>query len=153
MNIPRGTVRFPRSSEVDNYRSKERPAATESGVGAGRRLRTYLILYVRSPSALLDNSIFSPLFFPRMLTKPGTVCGSQPVVFMISTRIAPLARFISAITSTFLLERSVLGLGVFAGFPFFSRAWLLAGLPLWLRLFGLVGWHAVLDCIGNHLFS
>ena len=71
----------------------------------------YLILYIRSPSALLDDSIFSPPFFPRMLTKPRTVCACQPVAFMISVRVAHLARFISAITSAFLLTRSALGLG------------------------------------------
>jgi hypothetical protein len=37
----------------------------------------------------------------RMLTKPRTVCGSQSVAFMISGRVAPLARFIMAITSAF----------------------------------------------------
>ena len=35
------------------------------------------ILYVRSPPALLDDSIFSPPLLPRMLTKPRTVCGCR----------------------------------------------------------------------------
>ena len=92
----------------------------------------YLILYARSPSALLDDSIFSPALLPIMLTKPRTVCGCQPVAFMISARVAPFARFMSAITSAFLLARSALGLlpGL-AAVGFFALA--LAGLRL---LFG-----------------
>jgi hypothetical protein len=41
-----------------------------------------------------------------MLTKPRTVCFCQPVVATISARVAPLARFIIAITSALLLVRS-----------------------------------------------
>jgi hypothetical protein len=91
-------------------------------------LRGYLILYVRSPSALLDDSIFSPPFLPRMLTKPRTVCACQPVAFMISANVAPLARFISAMTSAFLLPRSVVGLAVLLARPaFFAGLAFLAG--------------------------
>ena len=43
---------------------------------------------------------------PRMLTKPRTVCVCQPGAFMISARVAPLARFIIAISSACLLVRS-----------------------------------------------
>jgi hypothetical protein len=60
-------------------------------------------------AAFLDDSIFSPPLLPRMLTKPRTVCGCQPVAFMISGRVAPLARFIIAMTSAFLLARSAFG--------------------------------------------
>ena len=42
-----------------------------------------------------------------MLTKPRTVCFYQPVVAMISASVAPLARFIIAMTSAFLLLRSL----------------------------------------------
>src|SRR5579864_1801294 len=72
--------------------------------------RYFPILYVRSPAAFLDDSIFSPPLLPRMLTKPRTVCGCQPVAFMISASVAPLARFIIAMTSAFLFVRSALGL-------------------------------------------
>jgi hypothetical protein len=51
-----------------------------------------------------------PSLLPRMLTKPRTVCGCQPVAFMISGSVAPLARFIIAMTSAFLLARSAFGL-------------------------------------------
>jgi len=34
----------------------------------------YLILYVRSPSAALNDSIFSPSSFPKMLMTPRTLC-------------------------------------------------------------------------------
>ena len=44
---------------------------------------------------------------------------------MISASVAPLARFSSAITSAFLLARSVLGLlARFLHAPLSSRAWL-----------------------------
>src|SRR5437667_3121752 len=83
--------------------------------------------YVRSPDALLEDSIFSPPLLPRIETKPRTVCACQPVTFMISASVTPLARFIIAITSAFLLLRSVAlpagflasffaGLAFFAGF-------------------------------------
>src|ERR1700730_17444770 len=67
------------------------------------------ILYVRSPAAFLDDSIFSPPLLPRMLTKPRTVCGCQPVAFMISESVAPFARFIISMTSAFLFVRSAFG--------------------------------------------
>src|ERR1700730_12018269 len=70
------------------------------------------ILYVRSPAAFLDDSIFSPPLLPRMLTKPRTVCGCQLVAFMISASVVPFASFIMAITSAFLLVRSAFGLAV-----------------------------------------
>src|ERR1700737_2297309 len=63
-----------------------------------------------------------------MLTNPRTVCGCQPVAFMISANVTPLARFIMAITSAFLLVRSALDLpaaflaraAFFAGFAFLA---------------------------------
>jgi len=89
---------------------KRRPAGTGSGVGLKRLRAGYLILYVRSPSALLDDSIFCPPLLPRMLTKPRTVCACRFVTSMISASVAALARFMSAMTSAFLLVRSGLGL-------------------------------------------
>ena len=67
------------------------------------------ILYVRSPAAFLDDSIFSPPLLPKMLTKPRTVCGCHLVMDMISASVAPLARFIMVITSAFLWVPSVFG--------------------------------------------
>src|SRR6266404_5536967 len=58
---------------------------------------------MHSPTAVCEDSIFSPPLLPRMLTKPRTVCFCQPVVSTISARDAPLARFIMATTTTFLL--------------------------------------------------
>src|SRR5580692_11138144 len=64
-----------------------------------------------------------------MLTKPRTVCACHSVAAMISASVAPLARFIIAITSAFLLARSALGL--LAGFQarpaFFAGLAFLAG--------------------------
>src|SRR5882757_9060303 len=45
-----------------------------------------------------------------MLTKPRTVCACQLVDFIISANVAPLARFIIAMTSAFLLVPSDFGL-------------------------------------------
>jgi hypothetical protein len=67
---------------------------------------------------------------PRMLTKPRTVCGCQRVAFMISASVAPLVRFIIAITSPSLLARSALGL--LAGF--LARPTFFAGFLLAVRL-------------------
>src|ERR1019366_8221707 len=67
-------------------------------------------------------------FLPRLLATPGGVSPCHFVAVMISASVAPLARFISAITSAFLLARSPLGLvacflagpGFFAGLPFLA---------------------------------
>src|SRR5579863_5672925 len=45
-----------------------------------------------------------------MLTKPRTVCACHSVAAIISARVAPLARFIIAMTSAFLFGRSAFGL-------------------------------------------
>src|SRR5258708_19489381 len=63
-----------------------------------------------------------------MLTKPRTVCACQLVTDMISASVAPLARFIIAMTSAFLLVASDFGLpaaffargGFFPAFAFFA---------------------------------
>src|ERR1051326_5373785 len=79
-----------------------RPGTGSGVVLAG--LSSYLaILYVRSPAAFFDDSIFSPPLLPSMLTNPRTVCFCQPVASTISASVAPLARFIMAMTSAFLL--------------------------------------------------
>src|SRR5579864_267660 len=101
--------------------------------------RYFPILYVRSPAAFLDDSIFSPPLLPRMLTKPRTVCGSHPVAFTISASVAPLARFIIAMTSAFLLVRSAFGLlaGFLAACAFFEDfAFLALRAPLDLAVSG-----------------
>jgi hypothetical protein len=47
---------------------------------------------------LFEDSIFSPPLLPSRLTKPRIVCFCQPVVSMICASVAPLARFIIAMT-------------------------------------------------------
>src|ERR1700676_3286558 len=90
------------------------PVMDRGGVWTTSCLNYFPILYVRSPAMFLDDSIFSPPLLPRMLTKPRTVCGCHLVAAMISASVAPLARFISAMTSAFLLARSAFN--VVAGF-------------------------------------
>src|SRR5690242_17493111 len=93
------------------YTSRNAVPGWQPRAAFGRERGGYLaILYVRSPAAFLDDSIFSPPFLPRMLTKPRTVCACHLVADMISASVAPLARFIRAITSAFLFVRSALGL-------------------------------------------
>src|SRR5579872_1806532 len=55
-----------------------------------------------------------------MLTKPRTVCACQPVRFMISSSVTPLGRFIRAMTSCFLFERSPLSAGFLVAAVFFT---------------------------------
>ena len=67
--------------------------------------------YVRSPLLLFADSIFNPpLLTTRRLTKPRTVCFSQPVVMPPRSLrgSSPFARFIIAMTSAFLLLRQLL---------------------------------------------
>src|SRR5438045_8141137 len=95
-----------------------------------------MILYVRSPEAFFEDSMRWPPLLPRMLTKPRTVCFCQPVASMISASVAPLDRFIIAITSAFLLLR--------------SEALSTVGLPgaFWAALAFLVAFPALLGCSG-----
>src|SRR5436190_17630126 len=89
------------------HKQESRPGWNRSGVFGADLEEFYLvILYVRSPAVFLEDSMLWPPLLPRMLTKPRTVCFCQPVVSMISASVAPLARFIIAITSAFLLLRS-----------------------------------------------
>jgi hypothetical protein len=62
-----------------------------------------------------------------MLTKPHTVCGCQPVAATISANVAPLARFISAMTSfscwrVSLPLSGLLCAGFFGDLAFFAAA-------------------------------
>src|ERR1039458_10324942 len=57
-------------------------------------------------AAFFEDSIFCSPLLPRMLTKPLTVWRCQPVASMISARVTPFGRFISAMTAAFLLLRS-----------------------------------------------
>ena len=147
-------------SEGDGRASRvgERPLALTPRVLGGRdspftqldaaRANYRSIRYVRSPLALSDDSIFSPPLLPRMLTKPRIVCFCQPVAASISASVTPLARFISAITSAFLLLLSGAGFlaGAFAGF--FGLALFLAlGAPFFLVRFS--GDHHWPD-LGDH---
>src|SRR5450759_3274720 len=76
--------------------------------------------YVRSPAVLREDSIFSPLLLPSRLTKPRTVCACQPVASLIWGSVTPLARFIIAITSAFLLRRASWSLPFLAAAAFFA---------------------------------
>jgi hypothetical protein len=81
-------------------------------------LRIHLaILYVRSPAAFLDDSIFSPSLLSRMLTKRGALFACQPLARHDLGKGGAFARLIIVVTSAFLLARS--GLGLLA--DFFSR--------------------------------
>jgi hypothetical protein len=82
------------------------------------------ILYVRSPAAFLDDSIFSPPLLPRMLTKPRTMCGCQPTSVHDLGKRRALRALHMAITSAFLLVRSPLGLAA----TFLARLAFFAGL-------------------------
>jgi hypothetical protein len=61
-----------------------------------------------------------------MLTKPRTVCACHLVAAVISASVAPLARFIIAITSAFLLAWSAFGLAA----VFLARPVFVVALPL-----------------------
>ena len=87
------------------------------------------------------------------MTKPRTVCAFQPVVAMISADVAPLGRFISAITSALLLARLAFGLP--AGFLY--RSVFLVAWFSWLPRvsacqFMLVGCVLSVDCVIAPLF-
>jgi hypothetical protein len=97
------SARFPYTAsgnhEMPPGWNPRRPSKGGSGFGY------FPIRYVRSPAVFLADSVFSPLLLPRMLTKPRIVCFCQPVASVISARVAPLARSISASTSAFWLVR------------------------------------------------
>src|ERR1700681_3752921 len=105
---------------------KSRPGGCRGG-GSCVTLSSYLAMrYIRSPAGFFEDSIVSPPLLPRMETKPRTVCGCQPVTSMISASVTPLARFIIAVTSAFLLERSPLSALFLAGAAFTGAAFLAA---------------------------
>src|SRR5215471_2758696 len=91
-------------------------------LGLVERMERYLILWVRSPSAVLDDSTFSLPLLPRMLMNPRTVWACDSVAVMISASVASLVRLIIAITAAFLLARSACGLptGFLAHAAFFA---------------------------------
>ena len=89
-----------------------------------------MIEYLRPPSSPFVEITAKPIFLPTVPEmNPRTVCGCQPVTFMISASVAPLARFISAITSACLFEPSGLVL----------RAFFLAAAAFFVGLAFLVG--------------
>jgi len=65
----------------------------------------FFVCIVRSPAGF-RNSTFSPPLITQDAHEPAHVCACQPVVSMISASVAPLARFIIAMTPAFLLLRS-----------------------------------------------
>jgi hypothetical protein len=69
--------------------------------------------YVRSPAAFFEDSIVC--FLPAVEIHPRTLCFCQPVVLMISARVAPSARLInSRIVAPLLVVRA--GLASFEAF-------------------------------------
>src|ERR1017187_10140739 len=81
------------------------PPQPEPG-GPGRRaiIRGYLLIrYVRSPPSGLKDSTVYPAFFIAPAMNPRTVCFCQPMVFMISARVAPFFRCSMATTWAVLL--------------------------------------------------
>src|SRR5215471_20668504 len=66
---------------------------------------------MRSPASLLDDSIVMLCFLPAVEMNPRTLCACQFVTFMISPRVAPLARPInSRIFAPLLLARGAAAL-------------------------------------------
>src|SRR5271167_2890249 len=68
------------------------------------------------PPAFMGDSIFSPPLLAGILMKPRTVSACHSLAAMIFANVAPLARFIIAITSALLPARS--GAAFFAGLDF-----------------------------------
>src|ERR1700694_5425019 len=61
---------------------------------------------MRSPASFFDESILTPCFLPAVEMNPRTLWACQPVAFMISARVAPLARpIISRIIAPLLSAR------------------------------------------------
>src|SRR5262249_9325852 len=113
-------------------------AATLAGsgliLGSGWRAPYFWIWYTRSPASFLADSILIPRFFPAVERNPRTLCACQSVAFMISARVAPLARPIkSRILAPLLSAR-----GVFSALAAFFAAFLVAGLAA-LALFLALG--------------
>jgi len=83
--------------------------------------------YVRSPASFFADSIWTLCFLLAVEMKPRTLCACQSVAFMMSARVAPLARaIISRIFAPLLSARgaatflAALGLAVFS--PAFATA-------------------------------
>src|SRR5258706_9969917 len=96
--------------------------------------------YVRSPAVLFEDSIFSPPLLPSRLTKPRIVCFCQPVASTIWASVAPLARFIIAMTSAFLLLRSPLSSAFLPGATFLTAFTFFAGLAPLAGFAGFGSW-------------
>jgi Protein of unknown function (DUF3738) len=115
------------------YMSWRVGTSTHGRTDAGNLDNCYV---VRSPAALREDSIFSPPLLPRRLTKPRTVCACQPVASLIWASVAPLARFIIAITSAFLLRRASWSPCFLAAAAFFAALAFFAGLAPWTGFLG-----------------
>src|ERR1019366_8174783 len=92
----------------------------------------------RSPSSFFADSILTSCFFPAVEMKPRTLCACHSVAFMISARVAPLARPISprifapllsgrGAVASFVLAGVAATVGTFGALRGFGRALLLAG--------------------------
>jgi hypothetical protein len=95
-----------------------------NGVLDGRLPVSFLLGDLVDPLArgVLGRLDLLPTLAAQDADEAPNVCGCQPVAFMISASVTPLARFISAITSAFLFARSAVGLqaGILARTAFFT---------------------------------
>src|ERR1039457_1694028 len=114
----------------------EKPAAAGAGRARREGPESYcLIRYVRSPLSDLKDSTVNPAFFIAPAMNPRTVCFCQPIVFMISAKVAPLLRWSMATTWAAFLDGvaflAVLGLGL----PPLAALWALGAFFLGLAPF------------------
>ena len=97
-----------------------------------------MIRYVRSPLSDLKDSTLNPAFFIAPAMNPRTVCFCQPIVFMISVRVAPFLRWSMETTWAVLVPSrgpSALGFADFLGD--------LAALLAWVAFLGLAAGGAL----------
>src|SRR5580658_9834892 len=81
------------------------------------------ILYTRSPASFFEDSMLMLCFLAAVEMKPLTLWACQSVAFMISARVAPLARpIMSMIFAPLLSARGALALFAGAGFAAFLAA-------------------------------
>jgi len=113
-------------SNVACTKQKKPSPAFNLGRRFGRLGGYFAMRLVRSLASPFDDSIFSPPLLPRMLTKPRTVCGCQPVGhdlgqrhsfgfaadFLRLARLFTVLAFLAVVRLPFAAERS---------YPAFSR--------------------------------
>src|SRR6266852_5259308 len=113
VNAAHGTTSHAPAGPSLGFLSRSRTAAGSFEPGGGLvedNCEVYLAsLYTRSPASFFEDSIWTPCFLPAVEMKPRTLCACQSVAFMISARVAPLARpIISRIFAPLLSARGAL---------------------------------------------